>query len=1055
MRQGISSIETGHADTLKWIWTPADLGFVEWLARPDGMYWIQGTPGSGKSTLMKYLANSTELKEWLDSSIVQPDTTISSAKSLVLSFAFRFDSGELPGSVEGMLRSLLWQVAEKSFLEDSFLLERYRKILRSQHEVQWTHDLSRECLVQMLRTHGKPVCILVDGLDEHLGNDYELATFMDRLSRDISSNVRLCVASRPHADFVVQFRSSNGFEMQTHTADDIRTYVLDIFEEAKDLGIDDWRLYEHLTEDILHRARGSFIWVKLACNELQRNWRRSRSFNSLQQCLDKMPSKLTEFYDRIFDQADPDELQELCKILAILTAASAPLVFLNFCHIFDLSEAQPDRSDLLPLPLQKQFSGISKKVSLSSECTCRNVDGWRGPWSIYRGPVWSKTRNPLQRSIEHEDMESPSVDDSFIEHESSSEDTVEENTTEPPCPHAAAHPFHDDVQLDRWFEHAKRRINLAARGLITTQHGRIIVAHETISRYWNDQSPRLWPQPPGYGQQMILRAITAYGSALPTTDSVDTSQAHIPYPYDIFRLHEMEVHYPFLKYAVYGYSTHWQELHRMQDQSSLLGSLRLLTASSWKILQPWAWGVEEKIRGSEYKFIDMFDEFSYLDCGSSNTVAQIQFALAFSMPYVALQMLARSRLVHDLPGEMNQQTNGHCGDDDHWPPRGRWSGRISGTLFYLAALYDEPAIVESLNACGVAFGDELHLARNALHLALWHGNLSMLESLLTTGAAGSSASRDHDWSVSCAKHDGLILRSSKLTDDDCFSANFYEEWRYSTLQRAVFLENEDALAIILPFVDAIPAVTGTLDEAFMTAVCYQRTRAIEMLLEAGANPNCTLPYPISRACKPPYYYPSVLSTAVDDRRGDLCELLLRYGADPMLDLPECLEEDPTDGTGRSAVATDVLSDRTVNWVWCLENGGRPPTCRDVVHPSKRFIDPEQIPREHRLHSKLPLLPSYTDSTVSQLREQLFQFGPGEAAMTPLSIALMAYWDGRSEALESDSLLDIIATMSRHGADLRALTERHPMIKSIVTIPVWHTWLAHYSPKVSTMTSGGS
>ena len=37
--------------------------FVDWLKQEDGLYWVSGKPGSGKSTLMKFLsAHDTTLK---------------------------------------------------------------------------------------------------------------------------------------------------------------------------------------------------------------------------------------------------------------------------------------------------------------------------------------------------------------------------------------------------------------------------------------------------------------------------------------------------------------------------------------------------------------------------------------------------------------------------------------------------------------------------------------------------------------------------------------------------------------------------------------------------------------------------------------------------------------------------------------------------------------------------------------------------------------------------------------------------------------------------------
>src|ERR1700733_637613 len=51
----LTDIAPPYGDTFSWIWTADDLAFVSWLQSGAGIYWISGKPGSGKSTLMKYL----------------------------------------------------------------------------------------------------------------------------------------------------------------------------------------------------------------------------------------------------------------------------------------------------------------------------------------------------------------------------------------------------------------------------------------------------------------------------------------------------------------------------------------------------------------------------------------------------------------------------------------------------------------------------------------------------------------------------------------------------------------------------------------------------------------------------------------------------------------------------------------------------------------------------------------------------------------------------------------------------------------------------------------
>lgn len=76
MRVGLSNIPEAHAKTFDWMFEPPqqdsgnkspDHHFLSWLRFGKGVFWISGKPGSGKSTLMKYLYNHKATKETLKS----------------------------------------------------------------------------------------------------------------------------------------------------------------------------------------------------------------------------------------------------------------------------------------------------------------------------------------------------------------------------------------------------------------------------------------------------------------------------------------------------------------------------------------------------------------------------------------------------------------------------------------------------------------------------------------------------------------------------------------------------------------------------------------------------------------------------------------------------------------------------------------------------------------------------------------------------------------------------------------------------------------------------
>lgn len=56
IKQRHNAIPERHQDMFKWVFKRDTHQFCEWLELESGFFWVKGKAGSGKSTLMKYLA---------------------------------------------------------------------------------------------------------------------------------------------------------------------------------------------------------------------------------------------------------------------------------------------------------------------------------------------------------------------------------------------------------------------------------------------------------------------------------------------------------------------------------------------------------------------------------------------------------------------------------------------------------------------------------------------------------------------------------------------------------------------------------------------------------------------------------------------------------------------------------------------------------------------------------------------------------------------------------------------------------------------------------------
>jgi hypothetical protein len=108
-------IPSAYAKTFDWIFedrlykadgVAVNISFKTWLASQNGIYWISGKPGSGKSSLMKYISHHNLTESMLDQ-------WAGNQRFAVGSYYCWNAGSEMQKSQEGLLRSLLYDVLRK------------------------------------------------------------------------------------------------------------------------------------------------------------------------------------------------------------------------------------------------------------------------------------------------------------------------------------------------------------------------------------------------------------------------------------------------------------------------------------------------------------------------------------------------------------------------------------------------------------------------------------------------------------------------------------------------------------------------------------------------------------------------------------------------------------------------------------------------------------------------------------------------------------------------------------------------------------------------------
>lgn len=125
------------ATTFEWVWSKRETGFGDWLRDGRGLFWICEKPGSGKSTLVKYIVQSPRLAQGLVPENSDADNNPSRAP-IIASFFFDYNSDTIAKSLPGMLRSLMWQILRQQPALFSPILDIYQTKKRTESSPAWT-----------------------------------------------------------------------------------------------------------------------------------------------------------------------------------------------------------------------------------------------------------------------------------------------------------------------------------------------------------------------------------------------------------------------------------------------------------------------------------------------------------------------------------------------------------------------------------------------------------------------------------------------------------------------------------------------------------------------------------------------------------------------------------------------------------------------------------------------------------------------------------------------------------------------------------------------------
>lgn len=292
---------------------------------------------------MKYVLNDDRL---LQSLSAKGDITW-----IVAAFFFHDRGSEIQKSLAGMFQQILGSILQQAPELTRFALPLYRDLVKAQRSESPTWDLeSLEAAILSLcrqREVHVRICLMLDALDEHHGDNDVLVTLLKKMVDSAASgyvSLKLCLASRSWTVFQHHFRKCPGFAIHEHTQREIRTYIegrLDIDDDVVQHKAGQIHLVQ-LVDHVADKAFGVFIWVRLVMDMISKGARDGTPYPVLEEMASQMPQELEELYADTLRRVEPEYSVQAYRMLQITLCSLVPLSMEDFAYINFLNTDHPN-----------------------------------------------------------------------------------------------------------------------------------------------------------------------------------------------------------------------------------------------------------------------------------------------------------------------------------------------------------------------------------------------------------------------------------------------------------------------------------------------------------------------------------------------------------------------------------------------------------------------------------------------------------------------------------------------------------------------------------------
>jgi len=339
MEERCELIAKVHHKTFGWLYHDPMVDFRRWLQMESTHFWITGNPGSGKSTLMKFIREDQRTQDCL--------TKWAAPKKLVTAAFFFWKTGtQMQMSQTGLLQSLLFEVLSQcqDVVARVFPAHWEAYILfGGAINEYWTDKELKRAFKRLLEQTSSTVklCLWIDGMDEFHGDPLELISLFTNILCS-PFQVKLCVSSRPWVVFEAAFGQFRKLSLQDLTRPDIQQFVTSrlcahpIFHHMQQK---EPQCAIQLRDGIVLKASGIFLWVELVLRSLLAGLTYGDRISDLKRRLDSLPPELDDLIMKILSSLDSFYFEQAAQLFQLVRASLSPPTLLS---LYLADEETPD-----------------------------------------------------------------------------------------------------------------------------------------------------------------------------------------------------------------------------------------------------------------------------------------------------------------------------------------------------------------------------------------------------------------------------------------------------------------------------------------------------------------------------------------------------------------------------------------------------------------------------------------------------------------------------------------------------------------------------------------